>query len=141
MKKLIVLLTMMVGTLVAQAYDYPYLTFEKANGTKTSVSTDGLTIDLSSATLTAGGQTFSLADLSKMYFSTLNETAIAEVEARTLGSAVIEPEDEASDVSDTNCRIFDLQGREISRDQMKQGVYIIKVQGENSSRVLKVNIK
>lgn len=127
MKKLIVLLTMMVGTLVAQAYDYPYLTFEKANGTKTSVSTDGLTIDLSSATLTAGGQTFSLADLSKMYFSTLNETAIAEVEA--------------SDVSDTNCRIFDLQGREVSRDQMKQGVYIIKVQGENSSRVLKVNIK
>ena len=127
MKKLIVLLTMMVGTLVAQAYDYPYLTFEKANGTKTSVSTDGLTIDLSSATLTAGGQTFSLADLSKMYFSTLNETAIAEVEA--------------SNDSDTNCRIFDLQGREISRDQMKQGVYIIKVQGENSSRVLKVNIK
>lgn len=118
---------MMVGTLVAQAYDYPYLTFEKANGTKTSVSTDGLTIDLSSATLTAGGQTFSLADLSKMYFSTLNETAIAEVEA--------------SNDSDTNCRIFDLQGREVSRDQMKQGVYIIKVQGENSSRVLKVNIK
>ena len=46
MKKVVFLLTMMGGMLTAHAADYPYLTFETADGTKTSVSTESLTISI-----------------------------------------------------------------------------------------------
>ena len=38
MKKILLLLTMLVGTLTAQAEDYTYLTFETTDGEKVSVS-------------------------------------------------------------------------------------------------------
>ena len=121
MKKTIFLLTMMGGMLTAEAADYPYLTFEKTDGTKTSVSTESLTISITGTTLTAGNAAFNLADLSKMYFSESDVTAIESV---------------AEDASwnDDNCKYYDLQGREVSRDQMTHGVYIM-VQG---SKVIKV---
>ena len=121
MKKTIFLLTMMGGMLTAEAADYPYLTFEKADGTKTSVSTESLTISISSSVLTAGSASFNLADLSKMYFSESDVTAIESV-----------AEDASWD--DGSCKYYDLQGREVAPSQMKQGVYIM-VQG---SKVIKV---
>ncbi len=121
MKKTIFLLTMMGGMLTAEAADYPYLTFEKTDGTKTSVSTESLTISITGTTLTAGNAAFNLADLSKMYFSESDVTAIESV-----------AEDASWD--DGNCKYYDLQGREVSRDQMTHGVYIM-VQG---SKVIKV---
>lgn len=120
MKKTIFLLTMMGGMLTAEAADYPYLTFEKTDGTKTSVSTESLTISITGTTLTAGNAAFNLADLSKMYFSESNVTAIESVQENALDAASV--------------KYYDLQGREVSRDQMKQGVYIM-VQG---SKVIKV---
>ena len=120
MKKTIFLLTMMGGMLTAEAADYPYLTFETADGTKTSVSTESLTISISSSVLTAGSASFNLADLSKMYFSESDVTAIESVQENALDAASV--------------KYYDLQGREVSRDQMKQGVYIM-VQG---SKVIKV---
>ena len=116
MKKTIFLLTMMGGMLTAEAADYPYLTFEKTDGTKTSVSTESLTISITGTTLTAGNAAFNLADLSKMYFSENDVTAIESVE-----------EDASWD--DGNCKYYDLQGREVAPSQMKQGIYI-KVQGD-----------
>ena len=76
MKKLFLFLTLMVGTLTAQADGYTYLTFETTDGAKTSVDVSSLpvTINLDNSTLTIGSQTFALADLSKMYFSTQSET-------------------------------------------------------------------
>lgn len=120
MKKTIFLLTMMGGMLTAEAADYPYLTFEKTDGTKTSVSTESLTISITGTTLTAGNAAFNLADLSKMYFSESDVTAIESVQENALDAASV--------------KYYDLQGREVSRDQMKQGVYIM-VQG---SKVIKV---
>ena len=38
MKKILMLLTMLVGTVTAQAEDYTYLTFETTDGAKASVS-------------------------------------------------------------------------------------------------------
>ena len=52
-----------------QAGDYPYLTFETTDGNKVSVSTESLTLTVSGTTLTAGNQSFTLVNLSKMYFS------------------------------------------------------------------------
>ena len=73
MKKILLLMTILVGALTAQAEDtYTYLTFESTDGAKVSVDVSSLpvTINLDNSTLTIGNQTFVLADLSKMYFST-----------------------------------------------------------------------
>ena len=120
MKKTVFLLTMMGGMLTAEAADYPYLTFETADGTKTSVSTESLTISISSSVLTAGSASFNLADLSKMYFSESDVTAIESVQENALDAASV--------------KYYDLQGREVSRDQMTHGVYIMVL----GSKVIKV---
>ena len=74
MKKFLLLLTVLVGTLKAQAGDYTYLTFETTDGAKASVAVEGLSLTISGTTLTAGSQQFMLSNLSKMYFSTSDET-------------------------------------------------------------------
>lgn len=69
------LLTMLVGTLTVQAGDYTYLTFETTDGAKASVSVaSDVTLTISGTTLTVGSQSFTLTNLSKMYFSTSDET-------------------------------------------------------------------
>ncbi|MBR2778404.1 MAG: hypothetical protein IKD75_15170 [Prevotella sp.] len=125
MKKLILLLTLMVGTLTAQANDYTYLTFETTDGSKTSVDVSSLpvTINLDDSTLTIGNQTFALADLSKMYFSTRSETTgIQEVSLTSL--------DEEMD-------IYDLQGHKVTKEQMRKGVYIVKTKSRTYKMVVK----
>lgn len=126
MKKTLFCLMTLLGTLTAQAADYPYLTFELTDGTKASVSVlSDVTLSFSGTTLTAGSQKFELSNLSKMYFTTSDEsstTGISEVMKADL--------DEATD-------IYDLQGHKISKDQMRRGIYIIKTK----NGTFKVNIK
>jgi hypothetical protein len=116
MKKIVLLLmTLVGGGLAVQAEDsYTYLTFETTDGAKVSVSVSSLpvTINLDNSTLAIGNETFALADLSKMYFSTQSETTgIQEISSATI--------DEAAD-------IYDLQGHKVTKAQMKKGVYIVK---------------
>ena len=112
MKKIVLFMTMLVGTLTAQASDYTYLTFETTDGAKASVSVSNLTLSISGTTLTAGTQSFTLSNLSKMYFSNTDETTgISEVMKANL--------DEATE-------IYNLQGHKVSKDQMRRGVYVIK---------------
>lgn len=117
---------MLIGGLTAQAEDYTYLTFETTDGTKTSVDVSSLpmTINLDNSTLTIGNQTFTQADLSKMYFSTSNETTtgIEVITSVTL--------DEATD-------IYDLQGHKVTKEQMRQGVYIVKTKNKTHKMVVR----
>ena len=76
-EKIFLFLAMLVGVLAAQAEEYTYLTFETTDGTKASVPVEGLTLNISGTTLTAGSQTFNLSDLSQMYFSNSNEQDIS----------------------------------------------------------------
>lgn len=123
MKKIVLFLTMLVGTLTAQASDYTYLTFETTDGAKVSVSVSNLTLSISGTTLTAGTQSFTLSNLSKMYFSNTNETTgISEVMKANL--------DEATE-------IYNLQGHKVSKDQMRRGVYVIKTK----QGTFKLNVK
>ena len=125
MKKLFMLLAVAIGTLTAQAEndDYPYLTFETADGAKTSISTASLTINIQDGKLKAGSMELTLADLSKMYFSTSDETTgIEEVTTTTL--------DETAD-------IYDLLGRKVTKDQMRRGIYVVKTK----SGIRKVRVK
>ena len=114
----------LVGALTVQADDYTYLTFETTDGAKASVAVSSLTLTISGSTLTAGSQTFTLSNLSKMYFSASDETAtgIEEITAATL--------DEAAE-------IYDLQGHKVSKDQMRKGIYIVK----SSNRTYKMIVK
>ena len=63
-------------------------------------------------TMLVGTQSFTLSNLSKMYFSNTDETTgISEVMRAEL--------DEATE-------IYNLQGHKVSKDQMRRGVYVIK---------------
>ena len=114
MKKILCLFMALVGALTAQAADYSYLTFETTDGVKTSVDVSSLpvTINLDNSTLTIGSQTFALADLSKMYFSTQSETTgIEEISSATI---------------DDDAGIYDLYGRKVTKAQMRRGIYVMK---------------
>lgn len=113
MKRLLFILMMMTGTLAMQAGDYPYLTFETTDGNKVSVSTESLTLTISGTTLTAGNQSFTLVNLSKMYFSTSDESTTGISETVTA---------DLNEVTD----IYDLKGNKVSKSQMQKGVYIVK---------------
>lgn len=125
MKKIVLLLTILVGTLTAQAGEYTYLTFETTDGAKASVSVaSDVTLSFSGTTLTVGSQSFTLTNLSKMYFSTSDETTtgIEEMTSATL--------DEDTD-------IYDLQGHKLTKEQMRRGVYIIKTKSRTYKMVVK----
>ena len=124
MKKLFLLLTVLVTTMTVQAEGYTYLTFETTDGAKASVSVENLTLTISGTTLTAGSQQFTLSNLSKMYFSTSDETATGIEE---INSASIE---EATD-------IYDLQGHKVSKEQMRKGVYIVKTNSRTYKMVVR----
>lgn len=124
MKKIFILLTVLLATLTAQAEGYTYLTFETTDGAKASVAVENLTLTISGTTLTAGSQQFTLSNLSKMYFSTSDETATGIEE---INSAAIE---EATD-------IYDLQGHKVSKEQMRKGVYIVKTKSRTYKMVVR----
>ena len=124
MKKIFILLTVLLATLTAQAEGYTYLTFETTDGAKASVAVENLTLTISGTTLTAGSQQFTLSNLSKMYFSTSDETATGIEE---INSASIE---EATD-------IYDLRGHKVSKEQMRKGVYIVKTKSRTYKMVVR----
>lgn len=126
MKKIVLLLFVLVVTLAARANSYTYLTFEMTDGAKVSVSVvSDVTLTISGTTLTIGEQMFALSNLSKMYFSTSDETTttgISEVMKADL--------DEATE-------IFDLQGHKVTKDQMRRGVYVVKTKSKTYKLVVK----
>ena len=124
MKKLVVFLTMMMGTLAIYAADYTYLTFETTDGAKASVSVENLTMTISGTTLTAGSQSFTLSNLSKMYFSTSDETTTGIEEITNVAL------DEVTD-------IYDLQGHKVTKEQMRKGVYIVKTKNRTYKMVVR----
>lgn len=124
MKKIFLLLTALIGTLTAYAGDYTYLTFETTDGAKVSVAVKDYSLTISGTKLTVDSQSFTLSNLSKMYFSTSDETTtgIEEITAATL--------EEATD-------IYDLRGNKVSKDQMQRGVYIVKTNNKTYKMIVK----
>ena len=124
MKKIVLLLMTLIGTLKAQADSYSYLTFETTDGAKVSVATEeSMTLSISGTTLTVGTESFTLTNLSKMYFSTTDETTgIEEITSATI--------DDATD-------IYDLQGHKVTKEQMRKGVYIVKTKDRTYKLVVK----
>lgn len=111
MKKSIIILTLLIGVITAQADDFPYLTFETNNGEKVSVEfSSDVSLVFTSTTLKVGNQkTFNLKDLKKMYFSPSNQTT---------GISTVTADDYKI------YGYYDLQGRPV--EQPKKGFYVIK---------------
>lgn len=106
---------MTVGTLPTMAGNYPYLTFELTDGAKVSVSVSSLTLTVNGTTLKAGSQTFTISNLSKMYFSSTDETS---------GATAI---DELTADDFEGKEVYDLNGHKLDSDaQLPRGVYIVK---------------
>lgn len=126
MKKIALLFLTLVGALTVQADEtYPYLTFETTDGAKISVNTESLKLTINGTTLTAGDQQFTITNLSKMYFSASDEsttTGMEEITRSTLDDAT---------------EIYDLQGRKVTKEQMRTGVYIVKTKDRTCKIVVK----
>ena len=133
MKKIVLLLIALVGALTIQANGYTYLTFETTDGAKASVAVEALTLTISGTTLTAGTETFTLSNLSKMYFSTTDETTtgINEIYNLQIDNLLLE-----------STEIYDLQGhkidnRKLSDRQLPHGAYIVKTKSKTYKMIVK----
>ena len=120
MKKIAIVFLLLVSALTTSAEGLPYLTFELTDGSKVSVDVTQLTLTISGNTLKAGSLSFTLTNLSKMYFSNTNETTtgIEDVEEQALSDFSI-------------AEVYDLNGRRIlngssMKGRLPQGVYIVK---------------
>ena len=116
-------LMIIVGVLSAHAGEYTFITFELSDGTKASVPVTSLTMTISGNTLKAGSETFVLTNLSKMYFTSTNETTtIDEV---------------TTDALDDAAEIYDLKGHKVTKNQMKRGVYVVMTKTKTFKMIVK----
>ena len=130
MKKILILIAMMMGTVAVHADDYSYITFEKSDGSLTSVALSSLSITISGTTLTAGDQTFTLSDLTKMYFSTDDVSTGIEEATAVLDGTV--------DVYSLNGMLFGkYASMKDAAASLKAGIYVIKSKSKNLKVVVK----
>ena len=132
MKSFILGILMTVGTLPTMAGNYPYLTFELTDGTKVSVSVSSLTLTVNGTTLKAGSQTFTISNLSKMYFSSTDETSGA-----TAIDELTADDFEGKEIYDLNGHKIELQITNYELPKLPRGVYIVKSKNKTSKIVVK----
>ena len=126
MKRATILTAILASALAAQAADgYAYLTIEKQDGTKVSVSASGLTITFADGSLKAGQTSISLTELSRMYFSTTDESTATGIDS--LPTATTTNSQKADG-------IYDLSGRRLGdlsqRSSLRKGIYIFISNGK-----------
>ena len=122
----------MVGTLPTMAGNYPYLTFELTDGTKVSVSVSSLTLTVNGTTLKAGSQTFTISNLSKMYFSSTDETSgVTAIDELTADDF------EGKEIYDLNGHKIELQITNYELPKLPRGVYIVKSKNKTCKIVVR----
>ena len=134
MKKLVFTMLMMAGILQAKAYDYPYLVFQNSEGTATFLAVESLSITINDGKLVAtnadGSQTFSLSDLSKMFFSKTTEiTGINDI--NTNGSQEVEV------FTTGGVKLGMFESITSAKTSLKPGIYVIK----NSQKTYRIAVK
>ena len=132
MKSFILGILMMVGTLPTMAGNYPYLTFELTDGTKVSVSVSSLTLTVNGTMLKAGSQTFTISNLSKMYFSSTDETSgVTAIDELTADDF------EGKEIYDLNGHKIELQITNYELPKLPRGVYIVKSKNKTCKIVVR----
>ena len=127
MKKVMFLIVACLPLLAAHAESYPYLTFQKADGSLQSVGVEALEMTFQDGKLvysnSTGTGTLKLADLAAMYFSSTDATAITSPTA---------------DSGDGKVEVFSLQGvsygtfanLQAMKESVPTGMYIVKTNGK-----------
>lgn len=134
-KKVMFLIVACLPLMTAHAESYPYLTFQKADGSLLSVGVESLEMTFQDGNLvytnSAGTGTLTLADLSAMYFSSTDATtAITSLTA---------------DSSDGKVEVFSLQGvsygtfanLQAMKESVPTGMYIVKTNGKTQKIAVK----
>lgn len=117
MKKMFLMGVLMSFASSTKAADFSYMVFTLNDGSTQSIGALGLSLSFSDGRLTAinGADTLviPLENLKKMEFSNDGTAGIG-----TIDSARLTIGDDAL--------IYDLQGRQVTKEQMRKGVYIVK---------------
>ena len=134
-KKVMFLIMACLPLLAAHAENYPYLTFQKADGSLLSLGVESLEMTFQDGNLvytnSAGTGTLTLADLATMYFSAADATtAITSLTA---------------DSSDGKVEVFSLQGMsygtfaslQAMKESVPTGIYIVKTNGKTQKIAVK----
>lgn len=134
MKKwLLAIIGLTTATVSAQAYDYGYLTIETADGTTTSLAVEQLKLTFADGQLVAtngdGSQTFTLAQLAKMYFSTNGTNGISQTVSDDTQSV------EVFTVGGLSLGTFDTLSA--AKSTLGTGLYIIK----KDNKTIKIAVK
>lgn len=126
MKKFTFIVLAMLVSAIARAYDYPYLTFQRTDGTQTSVAVANLTLTVADGQLVAQNadtkETFPLAELNRMFFAA-EPTGIVELETETQTTQV-------EVYTLTGMRIGQFETAAQARQQLARGTYLIKHNGK-----------
>lgn len=133
MNRFIILLLMFVAAVQAKADDYGYLTFQTSNGAEQSLAVSNLKITISDGKLVATNgttsQTFSLSDLSKMYFSST---------ATGIKGTTVTATDTSVDVYSTSgVRMGTYTSLNVAKANLKPGVYVVK----ETNKTYKITVK
>lgn len=133
MKKFFATIVALIGTLAAQAYDFPYLILQSADGNTQAVSVESLTITFADGQIVAvndnGSQTFTLTDLNKMFFSNSGDaTGISTMES--VGESV-----EAFTLGGLSLGKFSSMVE--AKSSLKTGVYVLRSKNKNVKIAIK----
>lgn len=102
---------------------YSFLTIETTDGAKTNLPVETLTMSVGDGVLSVGDQSFPLANLKKMYFSDGN--VITGIDQLT------------TDGTDEIVAIYDLQGRKVNKDDMQNGIFVVKTKQKSTKMIVK----
>ncbi len=129
MKKKVLFLIMacLPFAMVHAEESYPYLTFQKTDGTLVSVGVESLEITLQNGQLaytnSTGTGTLTLTDLTSMYFTSDDATGIASLVADSTDGKV-----EAFSLQGTSYGTFD--SMKTMKESVPTGMYIVKTNGK-----------
>lgn len=133
MKRFLLLVSAFLSMAFANADTYPYLAFQKNDGTTVSVGVESLSMTFSGGRLSVsnGTETYELtvADLNKMYFSTEKISGVSDVIAGDDGALQV------FTLTGINLGLY--ENAEALYNSVQPGIYIVKTDSKTQKLVVR----
>ena len=95
------------------------------DGAKASIEMTSAKLTFSGTTLMIGTESFPISNLKKIYFSVSDESSYTDIESvKTV-------------TMNDSIAIYDIQGHQVTKGQMKRGVYIVKAKDRTYKMVFR----
>lgn len=120
---LMAMMTML--TVQANCNSSTYLTFETTDGARVSVEMASVKLTFSGTTLMIVTESFPISNLKKIYFSASDESGSTGIESVK------------TEIINESVAIYDLKGYQVTKEQMKRGVYIVKAKDRTYKMVFR----